>query len=254
MSWPAGESRALSTGEARGRRVCLLTGAGSPLGNAFCRAFAERYDIVAVCRTRIPDVPSQFERYVDPLDPAAELAENAARVHVVHADLEQEGQVERVVDIAIARFGAVDLLVNNAAYTRLHRPGLIDDAGVMSDFDRHFAVNVGLPQRLAARLAELSWRDDVAANRARNRNIVNVSSLSGSRVYAGQGQAVYAASKAALNQLTRHQAAEFAAFGVRANALAPTSFPALVPTDRVARGIAQLDDETVTGRVLVVDV
>jgi NAD(P)-dependent dehydrogenase (short-subunit alcohol dehydrogenase family) len=242
----------LSTGERPDRRVCLLTGAGSPLGTAFCRAYVDRYDIVAVCRNRVPDVPSQFERFVDPLAPEAELAENGHRVHVVYADLEQPGQVERVVDLALARFGAVDLLVNNAAYTRLHRPGLIDDAGVMADFDRHFAVNVGLPQRLAGRLAETSWRDDVVANRRRNRNVVNVSSLSASRIYPG-GQAVYAASKAALNQLTRHQAAEFAALGVRANALAPTSFPTLVATERVARGIAQLDAETVSGRVLVVD-
>jgi NAD(P)-dependent dehydrogenase (short-subunit alcohol dehydrogenase family) len=90
-------------------------------------------------------------------------------------------------------------------------------------------------------------------NRKHNRNIVNVSSLAGSRVFAGRGQGVYAASKAALNQLTRHLASEFAVFGVRVNAVAPNSFPAIISTDSVAHAIARLDAESVTGRILALD-
>ncbi|WP_280186833.1 SDR family NAD(P)-dependent oxidoreductase, partial [Nocardia gipuzkoensis] len=109
----------MSTGE---RRVCLLTGASGTLGDAFCQAYYRDYDIVAVCRTRTPAVPSQLEWYVDPLAPEAAVPENDARVFVVRSDLTEPGEVERVVDLALARFGRVDLLVNNAAHVRLHPP------------------------------------------------------------------------------------------------------------------------------------
>ncbi len=239
----------MSTGE---RRVCLLTGAGGTLGDAFCRAYAASYDIVAVCRRRAPGVASQHEWFVDPLDPDSALPDNDARVFVVHADLEADGQVEQVVDIALAKFGQVDLLVNNAAYSYWHEQGIVDGDAVLDSVERHFAVNVGIPLRFAARLAQRHWLQRDEENRSRNRNIVNVSSIAASRVYPG-GQAVYAASKAALNQLTRHMAAEFGEFGVRANALAPNSFPSIVSTESVATAIARLDGESVTGRVLVLD-
>jgi NAD(P)-dependent dehydrogenase (short-subunit alcohol dehydrogenase family) len=103
------------------------------------------------------------------------------------------------------------------------------------------------------RLAQRFWLHRDLDNRDHNRNVVNVSSLSASRVYPG-GQAVYAASKAALNQLSRHLAAEFGVFGVRVNALAPNNFPSVVRTESVASAIARLDGESVTGRVLVLDV
>jgi NAD(P)-dependent dehydrogenase (short-subunit alcohol dehydrogenase family) len=244
----------LSTGErVPHRRVCLLTGAGGTLGNAFCRAYAAQYDIVAVCRRRNPDVPSQHEAYLDPLDPTAELAENQARVFTIRADLEQPGELDRVVDVALARFGHVDLLVNNAAYSRWHQPGFIDGEHALQDFDRHFAVNVGIPVRLAVRLARQFWMHHDEDNRRHSRNIVNVSSIAGSRVFAGQGQGTYAASKAALNQVTRHLAGEFDAFGIRVNAIAPNSFPGIVSTESAAHGIVRLDQETVTGQILAID-
>lgn len=235
----------MSTGE---RRVCLLTGAGGTLGDAFCRELYGAYDIVAVCRTRTPAAPSQHEWFVDPFDPDGDVPENASRVFLIRSDLTQPGEVERVVDLALAKFGGVDLLVNNAASLQLHPNGLVDGDSALDDFDPMFAINVGVPLRLAARLAQRSWLHTDAKNRERKRNIVNVSSLSGSNVYPG-GQALYSASKAALNHLTRHMAREFGEFGVRVNAVSPNSFPALVPTEQVLRAIVELDVGTKTGGV-----
>ena len=236
-----------------GRRVLLLTGAGGRLGTEFCRRYAARYDIVAVYRSRRPAVASQTERFVNPLDPQEALPENDASVFAIQADLERDGEVERVLDLALARYGAIDVLVNNAAFSQWYPHGLIDGDGALRDLDRHFAMNVGVPLRFAVRAAQRCWRDHLIENRARNRNVVNVSSLGGSKLFAGTGQGVYASSKAALNMLTRHLGAEFATFGVRVNALAPNSFPSIVSTRRVAESIVALDDETVSGRILAVD-
>ena len=120
-------NRALSAGE-NDRRVCLITGAGGTLGSAFCRSQAPAYHIVAVCRRRSPDAVSQYEQFVDPLEPDAPVPDNAHPVFTVFADLEEPGEPERVADLALARFGRVDLLVNNAAYVRQHRIGLFDPA------------------------------------------------------------------------------------------------------------------------------
>lgn len=223
------------------------------LGDAFCRLYSSQYDIIAVCRRRTPGVPSQDESYVDPLDPGAPFPENAGAVHVVYADLEADGQIDRVVDVALARFGGVDLLVNNAAHLALHPHGVIDGESALRDADRLFHVNVTVPLELSVRLAQRFWRDRDVENRQLNRNVVNVSSRSGSTVYPNSGQALYATSKAALNHLTRHLGSEFAGFGVRVNAVAPTSFPSLVSTESVARAVVRLDQDTATGRILTVD-
>ncbi|MFD6155370.1 SDR family NAD(P)-dependent oxidoreductase [Nocardia sp. NPDC060256] len=239
----------MSTGE---RRVCLITGAGGTLGNVFCRSYYTDYDIVAVCRTRTPAVPSQLEWFVDPLEPGKTVPENDSRVYVVRADLTAPGEVERVVDLALARFGKVDLLVNNAAHVQLQPRGIVDGDAALEQFDPHFTLNVAVPLRFSARLAQRCWLHAGPENRAANRNIVNVSSISGSEVY--PGQTLYSASKAALNQLTRNIADEFAEFGVRANGIAPNSFPALVPTEQVAQAIVELDRGSYTGGVFGVGV
>jgi NAD(P)-dependent dehydrogenase (short-subunit alcohol dehydrogenase family) len=175
-------------------------------------------------------------------------------VYVVYADLEKATDIERIVDVTLARHGRIDVLVNNAAYAGIHPRGLTDGDSSLLDFDRHFRLNVGVPLELAVRFAQAFWRTRDLENRQYNRNIVNVSSLSGSQVFPFVGQGVYAASKAALNQLTRHLAAEFGTFGVRVNGLAPNNFPGIVSTEQVARAVAQLDQVGDTGRIRTVDV
>ena len=84
-----------------------------------------------------------------------------------------------------------------------------------------------------------------------NRNIVNVSSTSGAYVFAGQGG--YSASKAALNMLTCHMADEFAAIGIRVNAVAPDTFPQRVSTESVCDAIARVDQQPISGRLLLLE-
>jgi NAD(P)-dependent dehydrogenase (short-subunit alcohol dehydrogenase family) len=115
------------------------------------------------------------------------------------------------------------------------------------------ATNVIAPLRLSTAVARHFWQSRDEENRRHNRNIVNVSSVAGLRLYPFSGQSVYAASKAALNQLTGHMAQEFAALGVRVNATAANSFPSLVPTWRAADAIMTLDESALNGAIVVVD-
>jgi NAD(P)-dependent dehydrogenase (short-subunit alcohol dehydrogenase family) len=233
------------------RRVCLLTGAGGRLGTAFCRANAHRYDILAVYRSRPPAVVSQCSSLLDPLDPDTEPTENAHPVFTVQADLTVEDDVARVVEIALARFGRIDLLVNAAG--RSTWGSALDQRVFAASLDGHFRVNVLAPAMLAVTIAREYWQGRAEENRRANRNVVNVSSTAGLYVYPDLGQSAYGVSKAALNFLSLHLAAEFEVVNVRVNAIAPNTFPGLVPTEKVLEGIGRLDEGQDNGRLLVVD-
>ena len=233
------------------RRVCMLTGAGGVLGTAFCDRLRAAYDIVAVHRFTPPPAPSQDRALVDPLNPEARLPENEHPVFAVQADVTRPEDVERLVDLALARYGTVDLLVNAAA--RNTREPVLDADRFERSLREHVEVNVLGPLRLCGALTAACWREDPGGNRARRRNVVNVSSTAGVYLYGGQRQAAYSVSKAALNWLTCHLAEELDPVGVRANVVAPNTFPGLVATERVLDGIVALDAGEQSGEIVLID-
>ena len=231
------------------KRVCLLTGASGTLGTAFCRAQADRYDIVAVYRTRPPAVVSQLQRTVDPLEPGG-LPEHAHPVFAVQADLRQEAELARVVELALARFDRIDVVIH-AAVQRTFQP-ILGGSALINSAEDQLRLNVVVPLKLAAMVAREFWQRDVQENRARNRSWINVSSAAATSLYPGRGQSVYAAAKAAMDMLTRHMADEFRECGVRVNGIAPNGFPGIVSTESVIDGLRELDDGTMTGRILTI--
>lgn len=233
------------------KRTCLLTGASGTLGTAFCRSYASRYDIVAVYHRHEPAFPSQLMAYVDPLRPDAQLPANTHRTWAVQADLGQPDEVRRVVEVALARLGAIDLVVNAAASSTW--AGFLDGTTVLDSWSSQSAVNVLAPLWITHELATRSWHRDDEANRQRRRNVVSVTSTAGVFAYLGQGQSVYAATKAALNHLTVHLADELSPIGVRVNAVAPNAFPAIVPTNRVAAAVVELDEGLRSGEIMVLE-
>lgn len=231
------------------RRVCLLTGASGGLGTFFCRRFAHRYTIVAVTCSRPLPVPTQHQRFIDPLEPDSQLPANANHVFEVQADLTDDSALRRVAEIAMARFGGVDLLVNAAVISL--RMSLL--AFTPEELQKQFLLNTTVPLRLAAVLAEQCWLGQAEENQRRNRNIVNVSSSYGTHLGPIPGNiSGYGASKAALNVLSIELASRLRASGIRVNVLAATSFPALVPTEAVARQVVALDQGNASGRIVVV--
>jgi NAD(P)-dependent dehydrogenase (short-subunit alcohol dehydrogenase family) len=175
-------------------KTVVVTGASSGIGRAIAAGFSrEGASVVFVAR--------------DAEALAAAAADAAGPTHVVAADVTAADTPSRVVSAAIERFGALDVLVNAA--------GIIGTASTDATpddlYDRMFAINVRAPFRL--------MREAFPALKARKGNVVNVSSVNGLRAFAGV--AVYCASKAALDHLTRCAALDWAPHGVRANCVNP---------------------------------
>ncbi len=233
------------------KRVCLLTGAGGIFGNAFCRLTRDRYDIAAVCRHRRPDVPSQHQWYRDPLEPQREVAENANPVFIIESDLTKAGEIERVVDLTLARFERVDLLINAARDWKLTNSTL--PGAISASLEAEFNYNAIIPAKLAATVLQRFWRDRDVENREERRNVIHLSSISGIHIFPNTGQSAYSASKAAQNYLTRHMSYEYTPYGIRVNALAPNTFPSIVTTETVVDAALKMDSEDLNGRVLAID-
>jgi NAD(P)-dependent dehydrogenase (short-subunit alcohol dehydrogenase family) len=122
-------------------------------------------------------------------------------------DLTALDAADAVVDAAISRFGALDILVNAAGMIGFGNTDQTTD----EQWDQMMALNVRAPFRL--------MRAAYPHLKARRGTVVNVSSVNGRRVF--PGLAAYNTSKAAIDQLTRCAAIDWAPHGVRVNAVNP---------------------------------
>jgi len=208
--------------------VCLITGAGGRLGGALCAHLQERYEIVAVYHNTVPPVSSQLRRRLTDPDSGA--------AYCVQADLTSRDDIRRVVDVALARYGQVDAVINSAADIRFHGKLLeLWESDPYADAQLH--LNCVSPIYLVSAIFQQCWKDAKDENVRWNRNVVNVSSMSALNVNAIAGQAYYSASKASLNMLTRYLSVELKSYGVRANAICPGSFRNESSTQVVVKAI-----------------
>jgi NAD(P)-dependent dehydrogenase (short-subunit alcohol dehydrogenase family) len=185
-------------------RVAVVTGASSGIGAALaeglCGAGA-RLALAARRRERIDEL-------------AARLAAEGSDVRAFACDVSREADVDRLVCDVLARFGRVDLLVNNAGITEV----IAAEEESLATFERVLATNLTGAFLCSQRCARAMLANGGGA-------IVNVASVLG-MVGSGQvPQASYAASKGGLVNLTRELAAQWARRGIRVNALAPAWFP-----------------------------
>jgi NAD(P)-dependent dehydrogenase (short-subunit alcohol dehydrogenase family) len=178
-------------------KVAIVTGASRGIGESIARTFAAHGAKVVVAA-----------RKMDTLLPIAESI--GANAHAVAAHTGKEADCKRLVDESIAKFGKVDVLVNNAATNPYFGTFVDIEEGA---WDKTFEVNV----------KGYFWmtREVVKHLRAREAagSIVNMASVAG--IVASPGQGAYAMTKAAVLSMTKTLAYELAGNKIRVNAIAP---------------------------------
>lgn len=229
-------------------RVWLITGAGGTLGTALLSAVTSLgCQAVAVYHRQ----NKQRDNFVDASATCQASSPRRTNVTDLYADLSSEADIQRIAERCKELYESIDVVVNCAYHKQFGR--LLNNPQHIGSIHRQFSVNVASPLLLAVAIANAFWLDDIDGNITKGRHIVNVSSTSGVNCYRNRGQAIYAASKAALNMLSQHMAFEFQSIGVRINCVVPTSFPALVPTSRVVREILRFDQTDETGAQITIE-
>ncbi len=191
-------------------RTAIITGAGAGLGRAYALAFASEGAWVVVNDIR--------------LDAAQAVADEIVALGgkaIAHAgDIASMAGAQAIVDAAIAAFGEVHVLVNNA--------GILRDKMFVSltedDWDAVMRVHLKGHFCLANLLGK-RWRDAAKAGFRIDARIINTSS--GAGLQGSIGQSNYVAAKAGIAGLTLVQAAELARYGVTVNCLAPAARTAM---------------------------
>ena len=198
-------------------RTALVTGSTSGIGKATALALAARGARVLVVgrnERRARDVVAEIEGG----------GGSAAYRLATLSDL--ESALDLVQWATEAGDGHVDILINNAGVALLGP----SSAATEAEFDETFALNVKVPfflvAELAPAMAERGWG-----------SVVNVSTMVAS--FGQAGMAMYGASRAALELLTKAWAAEYGPSGVRVNAVAPgptrTALTETVPEEMVSQ-------------------
>jgi len=194
-------------------QVAIVTGGGRGIGRAIARRFArEGSAVVITARTE-----AEIQQVV------AEIEGAGGRASAVTADLACEADSEKIIRTAQKAFGAIHILVNNAA---TYGPVQPVEKWSAQQWDQVMAVNLRAPM-LLSRLVLPEMYERKAGS------ILNISTV-GAKVAFGLS-AAYTASKAGLIGLTRVLAAEGARKGVRVNALCPGP----VTETRMSRDLAR---------------
>jgi len=172
--------------------IVLVTGGSKGIGLAIARAFVARGDQVVIGAR---SAPTSLE---------------TERLHVVKTDVRRPDDAQLLVDAAVARFGGLDVLVNNAGI------GKFANVADMSLDDWHAIIDTNLNGVFYCTRAALS------VMRARGGGfIVNISSLAGKNAF--PGGAAYCASKAALNQFSEALMQEVRYDNIRVSYVMPGS-------------------------------
>lgn len=222
-----GEETYRGTGRLAGRKA-LVTGGDSGIGGAVAIAFAREGADVAI--VHLPDETEDAAHILE------QIADAGARGHAIIADIADAARCREVIDEAVSALGGLDILVNNAG-----RQIAVDRVEDLSDeqFELTFRTNVFAPFWLTkAALAHLPA----------GASIINTASLEAYKP--APDRLDYAATKAAINNLSKGLAQQLAERGIRVNVVAPGPvWTALQVSDGVSdEQMKAFDDENTSQR------
>jgi NAD(P)-dependent dehydrogenase (short-subunit alcohol dehydrogenase family) len=223
-----GEETYRGTGRLEGR-VAVVTGGDSGIGRAVALAFArEGADVVL----------AYLEGEEEDGEITARLVQDAGRRAVkVPGDLTEESACDALIDKAVAEFGRIDVLVNNAAY-QMAQPGGIADI-TTEQFDRVMRTN----------LYAMFWLCKKALpHLAEGASIINTSSVQASSP--SPELLDYATTKAGIANFTRGLASMLGEKGIRVNSVAPGPiWTPLIPATMPEEKVESFGEQTPLGRV-----
>jgi len=213
-----------STGANRSRKVVVITGASSGLGEATARYLAERGATVVLGARRA----DRLQALVD------EITRAGGKASAVVTDVTDATQVQALVDTAVEKYGRIDVILNNAGVMP-HSPL---ERRKIDDWNRTIDINIkGVLYGIAAALPHMQ--------RQKAGHIINVSSVAGHKV--GKNNAVYAATKTAVRVLTEGLRQEVKPWNLRTTIISPgavaTELPNSITEADVAKGIGAFYEE-----------
>ena len=180
-------------------KTAIITGGGSGIGAGIARMFG-----ALGANLVIADVEMETAE-----DIAAELEQAGYPVLLVQVDVQDAQKVDELVEQAVARFGAVDILVNSAGVGTLS--SIVD----MLEEEWDWVLGVNLKGTFLCTRAVVRWW----LQNGRRGKIINLSSINEAIPLAGESH--YCASKGGVMMFTRSAALELAPYGIHVNALAP---------------------------------
>jgi xanthoxin dehydrogenase len=198
-------------------KVAVITGAASGLGEASARRFVEEG-----CRVVIADIQTEAGREV-----ANSLG---AQARFAQCDVTKESDVEAAVALAISEFGQLDVMFANA--------GIIGSVGPIADTPSEAWLRT-----IDVLLNSVFYASKHAARVMIPRNsgsIIATTSVAG--LIGGLGPHGYTAAKAAIVGFVKSLSAELTAHGIRANAIAPGSFPTALTAQALSGDSSRLEE------------
>lgn len=195
-------------------RVAVVTGGGTGIGRAAAEAIANQGAKVLIVGRREEPIKKLADQY-------------NGSMRYLQADISQPASSQKIVDATLDNFGRLDILVNNAG-TATIKP-LVDITD--DEIEQMLAVNI-------KGLLALS-RDAIPALQENQGNIINISSVAAQS--AVPGFAAYAATKSAIDRITKILSTELGPLGIRVNAVSP----GLTQTDMLAASPQEVIDKMV---------